>query len=160
MHFDCIVDLMKLAKAETITNNTLKRLMQKCKLFQQSSRIYNYGNPALIHSRKSSRRFPDPWVAYLCAEGFVGRLSGSEIFFKGKLSTYRTTSRGESIKMKSLICIWGSTVEAPLPLLGYGNAACGARETVAQTTAWAKIIYGPSRQGATKTLALTCTSQL
>ena len=84
MHFDCIVDLMKLAKAETITNNTLKRLMQKCKLFQQSSRICNFGNPALIHSRKSSRRFPDPWVAKtsLCFTG-VYYLSMTKFTFNG-----------------------------------------------------------------------------
>jgi len=42
-------------------------------------------------------------------------VSGSEIFFKEKFSTDRTTARSESIKLKSLICISGSAVEAPSP---------------------------------------------
>ena len=47
-------------------------------------------------------------------------VSGSEIFFKEKLSTDRTTARGESIKLKSLICISGSAVETPSPYLVAG----------------------------------------
>jgi len=42
----------------------------------------------------------------------VVRLSGSEIFFKEQFPTDQTTARGESIKLKSLICISGSAAEA------------------------------------------------
>ena len=112
-------------------------------------------------------------------------VSGSEIVFKEKFSTDRTTARGESIKLKSLICISGHVVlynsnyyiglHARVQLLRpppHGLRECrlqcssncvtlsvdsslGYRRQRGKDNLWSI-----SQQCATKTLALTCTSQL